>query len=302
MYADILVPTDGSDHAERAAEHAGWLADRFGATVHLLAAVDIQAAAGPFGAGGVDARFVEQLESGAEAALDAVETAAGDVPTTRETVREAPSGAILEHAESTGVDLVVMGTHGRTGARRLVAGSVTENVVRQAAAPVLVVHAVDPPLAERYEDVVLTSDGSEPAGVAVDHGLSLAERDGARVHALSVVNLGGMARAAEDAEVLEWRSYLERAAEETTDTVAERARSAGLEAVAAVRGGSPVDALVEYADETGADLLVVGTHGRRGVDRLLLGSTTERLVRRAGVPVLTVRRGADGERTVGGPE
>src|SRR6056297_3084298 len=69
MYDHILVPTDGSDHAERAADHAALLAEAFDATVHLLTVVDIEAAAGPFSAGGVDDDYVEHRTANQREAL-----------------------------------------------------------------------------------------------------------------------------------------------------------------------------------------------------------------------------------------
>lgn len=289
MYDSILVPTDGSEHARRAAEHVGLLAREFDATVHLLGVVDVQAAAGPFGAGGVDDRFVDRLETTAGEWLDTVERAVGDVPTVRETVRDEPAAAILDYANANDVDLVAMGTHGRTGVRRYVAGSVTERVVQRSEAPVLVTHADDPILEELYDEILLATDGSEAAEAAVEHGIEMAARAGARVHAVSLVDLGRVGTGAEDAPVMEWRNYLEGEAERATEAVAERAAEAGVESVTAVREGSPVTGLLEYADENAIDLTVMGTHGRRGVTDAILGSTAERLLRRAERPVLTVR-------------
>ena len=73
MYDTVLIPSDGSEHAVRAAEHGVYLARAFDATVHLLNVVDIQAAAGPFNAGGVSEAFVERLESDGRAAIEAAD-------------------------------------------------------------------------------------------------------------------------------------------------------------------------------------------------------------------------------------
>lgn len=289
MYEEILVPTDGSDHARRAAEHVGVLARRFDATVRLLAVVDVQAAAGPFGAGGVNDRFVGRLEGTAEEWLDTAERSVGDVPTHRDVARGEPGAIILEYAAEHDVDLVAMGTHGRTGVRRYVAGSVTERVVQRADVPVLAVHAGDPILESAYGDILVATDGSEAAEAAVKHGIDLADRTGARIHAVSIVDLGRIGTGAPDPPVLEWRSYLEEEAERVTAAVAERAEAAGVEAVTAVREDSPIPGLLAYADEHDVDLLVLGTHGRRGVTDAILGSTTERILRRAERPVLAVR-------------
>jgi len=88
MYDTILVPTDGSEHAVRAAEHARYLADAFDATVHVVTVVDVQTAAGPFDAGGVSAEFVARLESGARRRLRRSER-----PSTGRASRRPRSGA-----------------------------------------------------------------------------------------------------------------------------------------------------------------------------------------------------------------
>lgn len=136
MYERILVPTDGSDHSDQAAEHAMDLAEQFGAMVHALFVVE---QAGPSGHWDV---AVEKQEATGEAALDAV-AALGDergVPVERHLRRGTPSEEIVDAAADYGVDLIVMGTQGRTGLSRIAtAGSTTERVVRLTDIPTLVV-------------------------------------------------------------------------------------------------------------------------------------------------------------------
>jgi len=293
MYDTILVPSDGSEHAVRAAEHGAYLGRAFDAAVHLLHVVDVQAAAGIFDAGGVDAAFVERLEAEGERALDAVEAVAGDSDRVRTaSVRGEPSGSILEYADDHGVDLIAMGTHGRTGLDRYVAGSVTERVVRLAEVPVLTVRATERShLDGDYTDVLVPTDGSEHAAAAVEHAVAIAERTGARVHAVSVVDADRLGASPGFAPVAEVRERLAAEAERATEAVATRAEEVGLETVTAVREGRPSKALLAYADEHGVDLIAMGTRGRTGVERYLLGSTTARTVRRAEVPVLAVDGG-----------
>jgi nucleotide-binding universal stress UspA family protein len=288
MFDSILVPTDGSDHTRRAAEHAGRLGREFGATVHLLGVVDVQAAAGPFGAGGVDSEFIGRLETATDSWLDTADQSAGNVPTTREMVKGVPYTAILEYTDDHDIDLVVMGTHSLSGVRRYLAGSTTEQVVQRASVPVLVTHASDPVLETAYEDVLLATDGSPPADQAVEFGLDLAGATGARVHGVSLVDLGPVAIGAEDAPVVEFQEYLRAEAERAVNEVAEQSEARGIEAVTVVRDGSPVNGLLSYAEENDTDLIVVGTHGRRGIERMLLGSTTQRLLRRAEAPILVI--------------
>jgi nucleotide-binding universal stress UspA family protein len=144
MYDRILVPTDGSPGTDRALEQALGLAEAFDATVHALSVTDkrIRVAAGEDDREQVEAT----LRSEAETAVEDVATAARDRGIPVETaIRDGvPHRAIVEYGEAADVDLVVVGTHGRTGRDQLVnLGSVTERVVEHADRPVLVVDIAD---------------------------------------------------------------------------------------------------------------------------------------------------------------
>ncbi|WP_101297529.1 universal stress protein [Halegenticoccus soli] len=140
-----------------------------------------------------------------------------------------------------------------------------------------------------YDRILLPTDGSPPADAALDHALDIASRYDARLHALYVVENEDAAftRFGNDTAIIE--SALEEEGRKTLDGVEAAAAAEGVEAVTAVAEGKPHEAIREYADDNGIDLVVMGTHGRRGLDRYLLGSVTERVVRTSDVPVLTVR-------------
>lgn len=134
MYRRILVPTDGSEPSERAAEHALDLATQFDATVDALFVVED--AAGHWDV------VVEQEEAAGERALDAVASmgASRGVTVERHLRRGKPAEEIVDAAAAYGSDLVVMGTQGRTGFSRIAsAGSTTERVVRLTTVPTLVI-------------------------------------------------------------------------------------------------------------------------------------------------------------------
>ncbi len=298
MYDDILVPTDGSDHAARAAVHAEYLAATFDASVHLLCAVDIDAHAGPFSAGGVGEEFIDELRADARESIrdteQRLETA--EVQTDVRTGR--PSATILDYVEEADIDLITMGTHGRTGVRRTVLGSVAERVVSHADVPVLTTRVPDDGTIDAaidFEEVLVPTDGSDAVEPAVEHGLAVAEQTGARVHAVHVVYVGTGVSSPGIATPGEVLSELESVGEDATEQVARRAREAGLDAVTEVRTGTPADSLVEYADEADIDLLAMGTAGRTGLSRFLLGSTTEQVIRHADQPVLAVNARQTGE-------
>jgi nucleotide-binding universal stress UspA family protein len=142
-FGDVLYPTDGSDAAARAADHAASVADRFDVPLHVLNAVDIQAAAGPFSAGGVDREWVDRLLDGGEATVEEaaarIREADPDADLRTAVVRGVPHAAIGEYVAEAGVGLVAMGSHGRSALGRGLLGSTTERVVAAGVAPVLVV-------------------------------------------------------------------------------------------------------------------------------------------------------------------
>lgn len=138
-----------------------------------------------------------------------------------------------------------------------------------------------------YDVVLLATDGSTPSSCALDSAVTLAVEAGATLHVLSVVDsadldLFGSADAASVDDVL--RSAAEAAVADATD----RAEATGVDVVPAVRVGSPHREICAYADEADADVVVVGTHGRSGLSRALLGSVAARVIRTAPVPVLVV--------------
>lgn len=290
MYDHILVPTDGSDHAERAGDHAALLAGAFDATVHLLTVVDIEAAAGPFSAGGVDDDYIEQRTADQRAALADLEAELdGDVRAETAVVTGTPSEGILDYVRETAVDLVVMGTHGRSGLRRYLTGSVAERVLRQSPVPVLTVRATEASVVGGgYGDILVPTDGSERSDAAVAHALAVADAFESTVHAVSVVNVGDIATGGEVSVPAAFLEELEDAARAATEAVASEAATAGVTAVTEVQTGRPKHELLEYVADHDIEFVVMGTHGRTGLDRVLLGSTAEALVRRADVPVLTV--------------
>jgi nucleotide-binding universal stress UspA family protein len=136
-----------------------------------------------------------------------------------------------------------------------------------------------------YDEILLPTDGSEAAEAAVDHATRLARAFDGRVHVLSVVE--PIPAVEMDAALVQER--LREGADRAVDRAVDRIEAAGVETERSVRDGSAHRAILAAAEAVGADLIVMGTHGRTGVGRVLLGSVTERVVRRADAPVLSVR-------------
>jgi len=138
MYDDILLPTDGSDGTEAAVEHAAVLADRFDATVHVLSVIDSRNRFESPTVGLSSEAWTEAERERAGQAVEATVAALPDsVPTETERREGVPHAEILDAAADT--DMVVMGTHGRTGLGHYLIGSVAEKVVRRSPVPVVTV-------------------------------------------------------------------------------------------------------------------------------------------------------------------
>jgi nucleotide-binding universal stress UspA family protein len=150
--------------------------------------------------------------------------------------------------------------------------------------------------------ILVPTDFSPPSAAALAAAKELATRFGASIHLLHVLE-DPYATASFAAEVYGYippglKESWQRAAEKQMLTVFPEAERGPFRAGTAVVFGSPARTIVEYANQNGFDLIVMGTHGRGGVAHLLLGSVAERVVRTAPCPVLTVRETQAPEKTI----
>jgi nucleotide-binding universal stress UspA family protein len=285
MFDDVLVPTDGSDCANAAIRYAEDLAARYDATVHVLSVVDSRVLENAPHYESVKEEQVELVEELAEDVVaDLLDTGCDVEHAVRTAV---PHTAILRYVREQDIDVVAMGTHGRTGVDRYLLGSVTEKIVRLADVPVLTVPTSDTDgVTCPYEDVLVPTDGSDGATAAVEPAVDVAGRYDARLHALSVVDTTAMGFDVRSAAIVE---SLEEAARTAVNQVESAARAASVSAVeTAIVQDTPVPAIRSYVDEHDVDLVLMGTRGHTGLERYLLGSVTEKTVRTSSVPVLTV--------------
>jgi nucleotide-binding universal stress UspA family protein len=144
-----------------------------------------------------------------------------------------------------------------------------------------------------YDRILVPTDGSAEGERAVAHALDLAAVHGATVHAIHVVDSARYAGMPMEASWEGVGELLRGDADDAVDGVEALAEGTGVEVETAVVEGSPSREIIRYAEGNDCDLVVMGTHGRGGIDRLLLGSVAEKVVRGSVVPVLTVR--IDGE-------
>jgi nucleotide-binding universal stress UspA family protein len=275
MYADILVATDGSELATTAAEQGLAFAERLGATVHAVSIVDHDERR---------KRPTDERRARHEEFVEAIEADGDDrdIPVVTAVRSGRPSRALLAYADEAEIDLLALGTHGRTGIRRWVMGSVATAVVRETRCPVLTVNASVAAIARDIDDVLIATDGRPGVEGAVEHGLGIAEAYGSTVHSLYVVD-----------DVHSHMSVVleafEEIGEQSTSVIAERAAKRGLETNRAVEHGVPYREIVSYAVDHDIDLLVVGTEIRSGLDRLVAGSVSQHVIGAAPVPVVSVR-------------
>jgi len=287
MFDRILFPTDGSDGAATAFDHTLELARAHDATVYVLNVANTSRDS----VTQIRGEVIDTLEREGETIVqEAAERAsARDVPTVTEVVQGEPYSTIVDYAPANDVDLIVMPTHGRSGLERFLLGSTTERVVRRSEVPVLTVRPDDDvSVRYPYRNVLVPTDGSDPASAALDLAVGVVAADESALHLLSVVDvasLGVDVRA--DIAV----DSLEESARDILEAAERTATTAGVEPAATrVEFGTAIARVVRnYVDNNDVDLIVVGTHGRTGFDRYVLGSVTEKLIRTATVPVLTVR-------------
>jgi nucleotide-binding universal stress UspA family protein len=140
-----------------------------------------------------------------------------------------------------------------------------------------------------YDRILVPTDGSEGSRRVVEHAVRLADVHGATVHGLYVVNSGSFAGLPLESSWEGLDEMLRADARAAVEVVRRVAADAGVPFETRIIEGSPSREIVEYAEREGCDLVVMGTHGRGGLDRLLLGSVAEKVVRASRVPVLTVR-------------
>jgi nucleotide-binding universal stress UspA family protein len=205
-----------------------------------------------------------------------------------------PVDVIVRAAEARHTDLIVVGTHGRSGMDRLMLGSVAESVVRKAACPVLTVpRRAEPAASLAFARILCAVDFSPASLRALQYAAELAPAIGADLSALHVVELitgngDGLPEEIADASA-DYREAFRAAALERLEGVVPAALGDDRDIRHLVTIGRPYREIVRIAEHERCDLIVMGVEARSVADLLLFGSTTEHVLRQAPCPVLTVR-------------
>ncbi len=292
-FTKILCPTDFSTGSEQALRIAVRLANEADAELVVAHAwyLPPQMYAGQYY---VPAPVMEQLtreaEAGLELALRDAKTA-GAKKASGKVIDGVPWSEIVGLLERDRFDLCVMSTHGRTGVARVLLGSVAEKVIRHAPCSVLAVRPGSEP--KPYTHVLVPTDFSPSARHAIDIAADLATPGGAGIsllHVLEVpVSLSGPLRVTDFARDLD-----KRAADALANAAAIARQNAKVPVTTASRVGYPGSEILRALDDDSTiDLVVMGSHGRTGLTRALLGSVAEKVVRHARCPVLVARLSGD---------
>ncbi|MFB6185856.1 MAG: universal stress protein [Halobacteriaceae archaeon] len=146
-----------------------------------------------------------------------------------------------------------------------------------------------------YERILVPTDGSAGMERVIEHAVELAADQGATIYAVYVINTASYASLSMDSSWEGVAEMLEQEGETALEEVIEIAETRDVSVETIELSGTPSQEIVRYAQDKECDLIIMGTHGRGGIDRLLLGSVAEKVVRTATVPVLTMRVGESSE-------
>lgn len=264
----LLLATDGSEFSKGAVRESINLAARCGSILYVISVIEVNP---EFIA--IAPSLVEKMEKEIKEYLDSVKAEASKVGIKCDVIvheGEEPYKFIIDEAERNSVEMVIMGRKGRTGLKRLMMGSVTARVIGYAPCKVLVVPEdakID------LQNIMVATDGSRYSEAAVREAISIAKRSSGILTIISV------AKKKENLSV----------ASESVDVAKTLAEKEGVRFEALVMQGEPYKTIVETADQKGIGLIVVGSHGRTGIERLLMGSVTERVIGYANCGVLVVK-------------
>lgn len=144
-------------------------------------------------------------------------------------------------------------------------------------------------MGEKFSSILIATDGSQHTKNAVKHGLALAKLSNAKVYAVYVIDIAAFASIPVDATWENMHEFLKKEGEAAIKNVEEDAASQGIKIEKIILEGNPAQEIVKFASANNIDLIVMGTLGKSGLERFLLGSVAEKVIRTASCPVMVVR-------------
>jgi nucleotide-binding universal stress UspA family protein len=289
----IVVPTDFSETAQVAVNLAGEMAGYYAARLDIVHAVDasVYAYAGyPFAA------LSKDLVSSAESGVQKVKlpSAAERAKVQRFVLSGSPASEVVDHAERHKADLVVIGTRGHGAVARFFLGSVADRVLHEAHCPVLLTKKPKGEIkhpkrkSKPFGRILFPTDFSDTANLALDRAVALAEDMDAQLFVMHVVDDSIITTHVPDEREIILRE-LRKAALKQIEKSLPPEHIDNFATTAVVKRGDPGKQIAAYAERQHCDLVVMGSHGRTGVKRALLGSVADRVVRLAKCSVFIER-------------
>lgn len=293
----ILFPTDFSRCAEQALAHAVFLAEKYGAEIHVLHVVTLFNDQPSIISNEITETegTIRKLEDIAEKQLDKVVDAKGsdDVKIITATKREISAApAILEYASDNDIDLIVMGTHGRRGLGHLLLGSAAEEVVRLAACPVFTIRELkEPKPVMKVNNILVPVDFSNYSKSALAYSSKIAQSYKAHLQVLHIIEetMHPAFSVIGKSSIFDLVPGIRDDSRKRVDKMLEDVDSAKVKSNVYIQAGRPASDIIKFAKENSTDLIVIATHGLTGLEHMLLGSVTEKVVRMAHCPVFTVK-------------
>lgn len=286
-FKNILLSTDRSEFSEGAIREAINLAKRCSSKLYVVSVVETNP---EFEA--LAPALIEKAEKETKEHLDSIRERASKEGVEIEVIArqgDEPYQLIMEEATKRRVDLIIMGRRGRKGFKRLMMGSVTASVIGHASQNVLVV-----PRAAHIEwkKILIPTDGSRYSEGAVNETLSIAKTCNSSIVAISVVPSESISpfdivRSEMQKDLIVEKEY--SIAETALKNIKEKCNKEGIDCECLLLAGRPYEAIIEIASQKKVDLIVMGSHGRTGLKKLLMGSVAERVITLSACAVLVVK-------------
>jgi len=297
MYTRILVPLDGSATAEAVLPYAEAFAAGFKTSVELMSVIDIGAMTSHLAAEKVHHldTIIAAEEKKIASYLEHVAKTFSRFPTECRIVRGKPAETILESTNKDRDTLTAMATHGRSGAKRWLLGSVAEKVLRGTTNPLFLVRAAAAKRSPQriIDSIVVPLDGSPLAERILPTVSNWARALDVEVTLVRAFELPTAAYYGSEGYLPDYEAFREEARKEAAAYLKEKEASLIGEGVRTVSiltiEGPAADEIINYAQTAPRAVIAMSTHGRSGVRRWILGSVTEKVVRHGDDPVLVIR-------------
>ena len=285
MYSKIIVPLDGSHLSEQILPYARFFADAYSIPVELLRIADPDARP-PFWPSETSGDYLKKI---------ADENFSGSATTATEL--GAPATVIVDRAKTDPSCLIAMATHGISGARRWLLGSVTSKVVQTATNPLLLIRPTHTPDALRpvnIDQIFVPLDGSGLAEKTLPHACALTKRLNLEMQLLRVYSLPMDAYVVADGVIArgpaQYREELAKQAQDYLDGKVAGLRADGFKRLVAIAlEGDAASEIIDLGRKAPNSLIAMSTHGRSGIGRWVLGSVAEKIIQHAHNPVLLIR-------------